>query len=716
MDFETYSEAGYVWDEERKRWRGITPTASGIVAVGAAVYSEHPSTEVLCLAYNLKNGTGPKMWVPGCPPPADLFQHIASGGLIEAHNSSFEFLIWQNVCNARMGWPALPIAQLRCSASKAAAHALPSALGPLAEVLGVAQQKMTEGKRLIKKFSCPHTPTKKVPAKRIRMEDDLADGALMLSYCAADIEAESAVSAVTPDLTPLELDTWLLDQRINMNGVAIDLEALETCVNVVEQATEKYTAELVAITGGAVSTAGEVAKIKRYLLSAHGAALNGLTKGDVESALSRDDLPPVARRVLEIRASLGAASVKKLFSIQRRVSADGRLRGLFQYCGAERTGRFAGRGPQPQNLPNSGLEVLACQHCRITVDAKSPAAIGGPITCACGGEMKTEEWGVDAVDEFLHSSKELLRGNIEHTWPNPIAAVSGCLRGLFVAAPGHDFICSDYSAIEAVVLAALAGEEWRLEVFRTHGKIYEMSASKISGVPFEDMMAHKETTGQDHPLRKKIGKVAELASGYQGGLGAWKAFGADKHLSEPEIKNAIKAWRKESPAIVSFWYGVEDAAIRAVQNPGHCFQYREILFGVKSGVLHVRLPSGRDLHYHDARVQQVVKFGRRSLALTFMGRDSLTKKWVRMDTYGGKLTENITQAVARDILTHAMLNLDRNGYPPVLHIHDEIVSEVPQGTGDVGEFETLMAQMPAWCASWPIRATGGWRGRRYRKD
>ena len=295
----------------------------------------------------------------------------------------------------------------------------------------------------------------------------------------------------------------------------------------------------------------------------------------------------------------------------------------------------------------------------------------------------------------------------------------GMYQLIIIAEPdeGHDFICSDYSAIEAVVLAALAGEEWRLEVFRTHGKIYEMSAAKISGVPFEEFLRHKETTGDHPPLRKKVGKVAELASGYQGGYNAWLAFGADKHLGEQEIRDAIKAWRKESPAIVNFWYRVEEFAIAAVQAPGARFEYRGLYFGVIDDVLYIRLLSGRLLKYHAPRIKNgTTPWGAPALKLTFMGLDSFTKKWTRLSTYGGKLTENIVQATSRDILAHALLKTNAAGYRPVLHIHDEIVAEVPEGWGDVGEFESLMADLPAWCSDWPVRAAGGWRGKRYKKD
>jgi DNA polymerase len=312
-----------------------------------------------------------------------------------------------------------------------------------------------------------------------------------------------------------------------------------------------------------------------------------------------------------------------------------------------------------------------------------------------------------------------------------VAAVSGCLRGLFAAAPGWDLICSDFSAIEAVVLAELAGEEWRQEVFRTHGKIYEMSASKITGIPFEDFAKYKKETGQHHPMRKKVGKVAELASGYGGGLGAWKAFGADEFMTDDEIRDNVKAWREASPAVKAFWYGLQDAAFMAVQNPGHCYSYQAprtahgqppaIIYGVKDDILYCRLPSGRNLTYHAPRLEPDTDYyGRPTLRLTYMGWNSDYKKgpigWTRLDTWGGKLTENVVQAVSRDLLAFAMPPLERAGYPIVLHVHDEIVSEIPAGSGDVAEFEKIMSTVPAWAEGWPVKAAGGWRGKRYRKD
>ena len=310
FDFETYSEAGYYFEDNK--WKSISTTAPhGIGAVGAAVYSEHPSTEVLSLAYNLKDGLGARLWLPGMPPPQDLFDHIMRGGLIEAANSAFEYFIWTNVCHKRMGWPAINPRQLRDPSAKARAFSLPGALDKLAKVLTVKDLKIDDGKRLIKKFSVPRNPTAKDPRTRHNPYDpDMAEDAQKLyEYNLGDIKAESAVSACIPDLSAEELELWLLDQKINFKGVYMDHESVDACIEIVRQATQTYTAQLVEMTGGLVQTVGEIKKLTDWV-NARGARMRGMTAEDVETTLKREDLEPQVRRALEIRASLGGASVK----------------------------------------------------------------------------------------------------------------------------------------------------------------------------------------------------------------------------------------------------------------------------------------------------------------------------------------------------------------------------------------------------------------------
>ena len=344
MDFETYSEAGFLWDAERQKWHG-PPRASqgkkGLFVVGAARYAEHPTTEVLSLAYDLKDGRGKRHWKPGDAPPHDLFDHIARGGLIEAWNVMFERLIWEHVCVRKMGWPPIPPAQYRCAMAKARAHALPGALAMAAPVVGASARKDPAGKRLLDKFSVPRNPTK----GDARLRRDVAtdpEGPLLYAYNLGDIVAEAEVSSLTPDLDADELEWWQTDQTINARGVQIDTEAVRACMVIVEAALERYNAELAALTGGTVTAASEVQRLSGWL-GALGVRLDSLDEEHVEEALKRTDLPPLARRALEIRALVGSASVKKLFAMNNQVCADGRLRDLFVYHGA-RTGRCIAEG------------------------------------------------------------------------------------------------------------------------------------------------------------------------------------------------------------------------------------------------------------------------------------------------------------------------------------------------------------------------------------
>jgi DNA polymerase len=325
---------------------------------------------------------------------------------------------------------------------------------------------------------------------------------------------------------------------------------------------------------------------------------------------------------------------------------------------------------------------------------------------------------------------------VERVFGNAVLTISGCIRGLFTAAPGHDFICSDYSSIEAVVTAMLAGEQWRIEAFKRKEDIYLVSAGRITGRTLEEYTQYKEEHGDKHPDRQKIGKPAELGLGFGGWLMAWRQFDKSDNFSDEEVKKNIIAWRDASPAIVEMWggqargkpwsperfelFGLEGAAISAVQNPGQCFSYGLITYGVKDDVLYCRLPSGRSLTYHKPRLAPIVKWDVNYLELTYEGWNSNPKMgaigWIRIQTYGGRLMENVVQAVARDIMAHAVNNCEKAGYPIVLRVHDELVAELPEGVGSVEEFESIMATLPDWAKDWPIRAAGGWRGSRYRKD
>jgi DNA polymerase bacteriophage-type len=713
FDFETYSSAGFVWNEQKQKYFALPGCdKKGLPAVGIVAYSEHPDTEVLSMAYNLKDGKGERLWTLGDAPPIDLFTHLRSGELLEAWNVAFEYWIWTNVCVKKYLWPPLPVKQLRCAMAKSRAYGLPGGLGAAAEVLKTDIQKDKEGKRLLNKFSIPRDPTKNNRKQRILLSDEPEEAKKLFDYNLKDIATESAISDQVPDLSPTELEFWQCDQAINRRGVQIDVALVKASIEVIEVTYERYNKELFLITGGAVEKASQVARLLKWL-NIQGCDLPNLNSETVENFLKNnkkyegDEL----RRAIEIRYTIASAAVKKFYTILRQVSQSGRLHELFVYHSA-RTGRAAGAGAQPQNLPNSTMDIAKC-----ACEKYFAKGLSNCPWCDADQAFSSQvPCNMDVIESIIESILTKNSDLISHHWGNPVDAIYACLRSAFIAAPNHSLICSDYKAIEAVVLAVLAGENWRIEVFKTHGKIYETSAARIAGTTLQELLDYEQEHGHSHPLRK-VGKVAELASGYQGWIGAWKNFGADSFMLEEEIKKAIMAWREASPMIVQMWNWLNNVAISAIENPEVIFDYRLVRYVYVDNILYCILPSGRRLTYHNAKIEM----GDRGKYISFCGWNTNPKNgavgWIRMSTYGGKLTENIVQAVARDILSHAIVNLERAGIPVVLHIHDEIVCEVPQDKAEVllMSLENIMSTMPAWAADWPIKASGGWVGKRYRK-
>jgi DNA polymerase len=758
VDFETYSEAGYLWDAAANKWQappGASQGKKGLPIVGAAVYAQHPSTEVLCAAYDLKDGRGKQFWHPGMGPPQNLLDYVAAGGELEAWNTAFEWWIWNEVCTRRYGWPPLPQQQTYDAMAKSRAHALPGALGKVSEVLALRHGKDPEGDRLLKKFAMPRNPTKSDPRRRIVPDfDDPADedAQRLKAYNLRDIEAEFEASWCTPDLCVLELPIWRSDQRINRRGVAIDLDAVAGAIQIIEQAQEQYGREMHALTGCYPT---QLQQLKGWL-GAQGVHLDTMDEDAIEAALQDPFMPENARRALEIRATVGSASIKKVFAMRNQVAADGRLHDLYTYHGAH-TGRPTGNGPQPTNLPKAGPDVWHCKSCghwHNTAGDQCPWCFAPHDRKA-----KREEWNPEAMEDAIAVSKLGSLAAMEWIFSEAMLALAGTLRGLFIAAPGHDFISSDYSAIEGVVIAALAGEEWRLDVFRSHGMIYEMSAAKTLGVPFEEFTEHKKSSGKHHPARSSIGKPTELGLGFGGWIGALKAFGADKYFdNDASIKDTILAWRAASPAIVYLWggqriertlldqrtevadewtragnggrfvpclYGLEGAAVHALQNPDtEVIVYRldgkatQISYVYRNDVLYCRVPSGGLITYHRPRLR-AAEDAWRGLSISYEGWNTNPKNgppgWIRKDLYGGRMAENVVQRVARDIQMNAIEGLEASGYPVVLHTYDEVVCEVPEGYGSVEELEGIMASLPDWARGWPIKAAGGWRAKRYRK-
>ena len=702
LDVESFSFSGYLWDEIKKSWRSIAPgKKGGVFAVGAAAYAAHPSTENLMLSYGPKEWT--KSWLKGQPAPQDLCDHVARGGLVSGQNVMFEYWMWNHCLAAKLGWPRLELCQLIDTAAICRACGAPGALGPAGEMLlpEHLRKKESLGKTLITKFSTPKNPTKKDPERRrIHIEDNPAQAAEFLLYNQYDKISENALLLACPDLMPEEKRMWEIDAHINDRGMCVDVEGMNRCIEWANYHTLVGNAELAKITNSEVKAATELTAIGCWL-ERSGLKVKRTWKGkynlddDAVAELLEKPVPPHIRRVLELRQDLAGAAIKKLFAMQRMLGPGNRLRGMFQYWGAH-TGRWASPGVQLHNFPKDTIPV-----------------------------PKGSDYD-EYFTRFLFNTQLSMRG------------IKECLRGLLVAGPGNDLISSDYNAIEAVVAAVLAQEGWRLDVFRTHGKIYEESASRITGVPFEEFMAHKRDTGEHHPLRNKIGKYAELASGFGGWINAWLNFGAGKHLTEAEIKDSILSWRKASPNIVELWggqwrqlpgyrnfrrenYGLEGAWVNAIFNPNvpqQVGKYLHVTYFADEDVMRILLPSGRSLTYREPRLSPGIdNFSKNEQwELSYLGyRDG---KICRVKTYGGKLFENAVQAVARDRLRDAMITLEDNHYPVVLHVHDEPTAEVPIGFGHVEEYEEIIVAPTSWCKTfdeWPIRASGGWRGKRYRK-
>lgn len=528
MDFETYSEAGFEWDESTQKYRGpegASQNKKGLPVIGAAKYSEHPSTEVLTLKYDV--GQGMKFWRPGMPNPVDLF----AVPVVEAWNSAFEYWIWNNVCVPKYGWPARPIEGFYDAMAKSRAHSLPGALSDAAAVLGAAVQKDKDGDRLLKKFSMPRNPTKGDPRRRIPLvwdedqagaevaklmalglkekaatdlvQEDRVDTLKLVSYNETDVLAERSVGEMVPDLSRHEFPIWLTDQHINRRGIAIDRDGVDNCIAIIQQASERYGQELLQLAGCRPT---ELQKLSGWL-HGRGVRMDSMEEEAIEAALGWD-LPPDARRALEIRAAVGSASVKKVFSMRNMMSAAGRLHDLYTFHGAH-SGRPTGSGPQPTNLPKAGPHVWKCAACGHQHNAQGNQC---PWCFTAFDRMsKRREWNPEAVEDALLVLRSRSLAAVEFFFSEAMQTVAGVLRGLFVAKPGHKLVSSDFSSIESVVIAALAGEEWRLDVFRTHGKIYETAAAKMLGVPLQELLDYKTQHGVHHPARQQLGKPGELA-------------------------------------------------------------------------------------------------------------------------------------------------------------------------------------------------------------
>lgn len=630
-----------------------------LISCGVYKYSSSPHFEILLIAYSVDDEETVCIDVAnGEEPPKEFMEMLLDDTVTKtAFNANFERSCFSNYYQHSFRPEAW-----RCTAVQAAMLALPLSLEGVGAVLGLDKQKMTEGKELIKYFCSPCKATKSNGGRTRNLPKDAPEKWRQFkTYCIRDVDVEKQIRqrlAKFP-IPKREQEIYCLDQRINDRGIMVDRNLVNHAVACDLLYKETATARAYELTG--LENPNSVSQLK-FWLKEKGLEVDSLAKDTVKdlSMKAEGDV----QEVLKLRLATSKTSVKKYEAIDRSVCAENRVHGLLQFYGANRTGRWAGRLVQIHNLPQNHLPDLE-------------------LARALVSEGRYEE-----VELFYESTPNVL---------------SELIRTAFVAKPGCRFIISDYSAIEARVLAWLAGEEWRLQVFETHGKIYEASASAMFHVPIEEIT-------KTSPLRQK-GKISELALGYGGAVGALTSMGALKMgLTEEELPGLVSTWRSANPHITAFWWAVDEAAITAVRDKKPS-KVGRVSFEYKSGILFVTLPSGRKLSYVKPRMM-LNKFGREGLTYEGIGE---SKKWMRLETYGPKLVENIVQAASRDILAEAMLRLEKEGFDIVCHVHDEVVLEVPDGKSSVEEVNEIMAVNPVWTEGLPLKAAG-FESPFYKKD
>jgi DNA polymerase len=550
----------------------------------------------------------------------------------------------------------------RCTAVQSSILALPLSLEGVGAVLGLDKQKMTEGKELIRFFCSPCKPTKANGGRTRNLPKDAPEKwEIFKTYCIRDVDVEKQIRQRLSKypISFREQEVYCMDQRINDRGIMVDLNLVTnaiTCDLLYKEAASERAYELTGL-----DNPNSVSQLKNWLVK-KGLTVDSLAKDNVKE-LVKESTGDV-QEMLKLRLATSKTSVKKYEAIDRAVCSDGRVRGLLKHYGANRTGRWAGRLVQIHNLPQNHIEDL--------------------------------ELARSLVAEGRYEEIELLYDNT----PN---VLSELIRTAFVAKPGCRFIVSDFSAIEARVLAWLSGENWRIEAFRNGADIYCASASQMFGVPVEK-------NGVNGHLRQK-GKISELALGYGGSVGALTSMGAlQMGLSEEELPGLVNTWRNANPKITSFWWETHNAAIAAVRDKKPS-KVGNIMFECVSGMLFVTLPSGRKLAYVKPRMG-TNKFGGEAITYEGIGE---SKRWMRLETYGPKLVENIVQGTSRDILAEAMLRLEKAGFDIVCHVHDEVVLEVPEGKSCVEEVNSIMAVNPDWTTGLPLSAAG-FESPFYKKD
>lgn len=625
---------------------------------GVHRYAASEQFEILLFAYSLNDeptqiidlASGEKI-------PDKIMEYLTDDSVIKtAYNAAFE----RNCINRFLGLSLKPEGW-RCTLVQASMLSLPLSLEGVGEALNLDKKKMSEGKDLIRYFCMPCKPTKANGGRTRNLPSDAPEKwELFKTYCIRDVDVEKQIRnklAKFP-IPDREQKLYCMDQRINDRGIMVDQELIGHAVACDLLYKETVTKKAYEISG--LENPNSVSQLKDWL-NEKGIEVDSLAKASVEELV--ENTQGDVAEMMKLRLAMSKTSVKKYEAMERSVCPDGRVHGLLQFYGANRTGRWAGRLVQIHNLPQNHMEDLELARSLV------------------------KEGRYDLVELLYDSTPDVL---------------SELIRTAFVARPGCRFIVSDFSAIEARVMGYLAGEGWVMEEFRGAGKIYEQTASKMFHIPIEEI-----TKGSPYRAR---GKVASLACQYGGAEGALISMGALNFVEEEELKGLVQSWRTANPHIVNYWYEI-DGAVKAAVKERKMTKVGMVTVYYQSGMLKIALPSGRVLSYVRPRMT-VNRFGSESVSYEGIGTN---RKWTRIESYGAKFCENIVQATARDVLAEAMLRLEKKGFDIVCHIHDEVVLEVPEGASSVEEVNEIMAVCPDWCEGLPLKAAG-FESPFYKKD
>lgn len=627
-----------------------TRSAVDLRKTGVYKYAADPSTDIWCMAYKAPWSDDVLVWQPGDERDIYLEDWIMAGGLLSAWNANFERTIWNEVMVGRYQWPDTRIKQWRCTMAQASAMGLPRSLGQAAAVLGVEEQKDKTGAALMLRMARPRKVNADGSYTWWNTKDKVEQ---LIQYCRQDVRTELSVAEVLNEMPDSERRLYQLDQRINDRGVALDVDLVHRVKALAENARVEIDAEIQRLTKGKVNAATNAMELTAWL-NAHGIRAKSVDKQTVGRLLSFDRMHPVIREVLKLRQNGAKSSTAKYDAMLHAVNEDGRMRGLLVYHGAA-TGRWSGKLVQPQNFPRP--------------------------------QKKQDE--LDEIIAKLKADEDVS----EHGAGTVLA--SDLLRSMLVAKDGHRLMFADYSAIEARVLAWVAGQDDLVETFRKGGDVYKDMASAIYNVDVAQVTDNQ----------RQIGKMASLGCGF--GMGgkrfAEQCASMGIKVDEDEAKRIVSVYREKNNRIAQYWRDIEQDFVEMVKGAG------------RVGTVGLPLPSGRLLTYHNPRIiQRETPWGEMRDTAQVDTLNSVTRQWVSQIIWGGLLTENVVQATARDIMATAMMALEVKGYNVILSVHDEIISEVPDDFGSLDEMIDIMTRVPAWAEGCPINAEGK-EGKRYRK-